>query len=98
MPSSTFTHNSRARGEELAHEHSLGLLELVAQGERSASLSLANASQHLQRLRRAGLVVGRRKGRFVVGRLTDEAVLGVMARRRVKERKVGRGTLTQVPA
>jgi len=46
----------------VAHEHRLGLLELVAQGERSvevlaahSSLSLANASQHLQQLRRAGL-------------------------------------------
>src|SRR5499426_714684 len=81
----------------VAHEHRLGLLELVAQGERSvevlaahSSLSLANASQHLQQLRRAGLVVGRRQGKFVFYRLADEAVLGMMAAiRRVAERNVG---------
>ena len=81
----------------VAHEHRLGLLELVAQGERSvevlaahSSLSLANASQHLQQLRRAGLVVGRRQGKFVFYRLADEAVLGMIAAiRRVAERNVG---------
>ena len=81
----------------VAHEHRLGLLELVAQGERSvevlaahSSLSLANASQHLQQLRRAGLVVGRRQGKFVFYRLADEAVLGMMAAiQRVAERNVG---------
>jgi len=81
----------------VAHEHRLGLLELVAQGERSvevlaahSSLSLANASHHLQQLRRAGLVVGRRQGKFVFYRLADEAVLGMMAAiRRVAERNVG---------
>ena len=81
----------------VAHEHRLGLLELVAQGERSVevlaahcSLSLANASQHLQHLRRAGLVVGRRQGKFVFYRLADEAVLGMIAAiRRVAERNVG---------
>src|SRR5215510_14960860 len=81
----------------VAHEHRLGLLELVAQGERSvevlaahSSLSLANASQHLQQLRRAGLVVGRRQGKFVFYRLADEAVLAMMAAIwRVAERNVG---------
>ena len=44
----------------LAHPHRLELLELIAQGERSVEelaartgLSLANASRHLQILRRA---------------------------------------------
>jgi len=81
----------------VAHEHRLGLLELVAQGERSvevlaahSSLSLANASQHLQQLRRAGLVVGCRRGKFIFYRLADEAVLGMIAAMRtVAERNVG---------
>jgi ArsR family transcriptional regulator len=42
-------------------------------------LSIANASQHLQQLRRAGLVASRRDGKFVLYRLADEAVLGLMA-------------------
>ena len=42
-------------------------------------LSVANASRHLQQLRRAGLVASRRDGRFVLYRLTDEAVLGLVA-------------------
>jgi rhodanese-related sulfurtransferase len=42
-------------------------------------LTVANASQHLQQLRRAGLVVSRRDGKFVLYRIADEAVLGVMA-------------------
>ena len=57
----------------MAHEHRLELLELVAQGERSvealaerSGLSIANASQHLQQLRRAGLVTARRQAKFVL--------------------------------
>ncbi len=56
----------------VAHEHRLELLEALAQGERSVEtladctgLSIANASQHLQRMRRAGLVETRRDGKFV---------------------------------
>src|SRR5437016_1960398 len=51
----------------LGHAHRLELLEQLGQGERSveilaqkARLSVANASQHLQHLRRAGLVTPRR--------------------------------------
>jgi len=47
----------------LGHAHRLELLEHLGQGERGVDalaarvgLSLANASQHLQQLRRAGLV------------------------------------------
>jgi DNA-binding transcriptional ArsR family regulator len=64
----------------LAHEHRVELIEQLAQGPRSvealaerAGLSLANASQHLQQLRRAGLVRTRREGKRVVYRLADEA-------------------------
>ena len=51
----------------LGNAHRLELLELLAQGEQPVEvlthrtgLTFANASQHLQHLRRAGLVVGRR--------------------------------------
>jgi ArsR family transcriptional regulator len=81
----------------MAHEHRLELLELVAQGERSvealaerSGLSIANVSQHLQSLRRAGLVVSRRQAKFVLYRLADEAVLTMLAAlQKVAERNVG---------
>jgi rhodanese-related sulfurtransferase/DNA-binding transcriptional ArsR family regulator len=81
----------------IAHEHRLELLELVAQGERSvealaerSGLSIANVSQHLQNLRRAGLVASRRQAKFVLYRLADEAVLIMLAAlQKVAERNVG---------
>jgi len=71
----------------LAHPHRLELLEHLGQGERSvedlaarASLTLANASRHLQLLRRAALVEGRRDGKRVYYRLAgDEVVVGLLA-------------------
>jgi rhodanese-related sulfurtransferase/predicted transcriptional regulator len=70
----------------LGHSHRLELLEQLGQGERSvevlarkASLSVANASQHLQHLRRAGLVASRREGKFVIYRLAEGAVLDLLA-------------------
>ena len=63
----------------LGHEHRVELIEQLAQGPRSVEalaervgLSLANASQHLQQLRRAGLVSTQRDGKRVVYRLADE--------------------------
>jgi len=81
----------------IGNEHRLELLELVAQGERSvealaerSGLSIANASQHLQHLRRAGLVAARRQAKFVLYRLADDAVLTmVAAMHKVAERNVG---------
>ena len=81
----------------MAHEHRLELLELVAQGESSvealaerSDLSVANASQHLQQLRRAGLVTARRQGKFVLYSLADATVLTMLAAmQRVAERNVG---------
>jgi ArsR family transcriptional regulator len=81
----------------IANEHRLELLELVAQGERSvealaelSGLSVANASQHLQHLRRAGLVAARREAKFVLYRLADDAVLAMLAAmHKVAERNVG---------
>ncbi|MBO6720122.1 MAG: metalloregulator ArsR/SmtB family transcription factor [Rhizobiaceae bacterium] len=70
----------------LGSQHRLEILEHLAQGERGVEalaervgLTIANASQHLQQLRRAGLVASRRDGKFVLYRLADEAVLGLMA-------------------
>ena len=76
-----------------AHPHRLELLEQLAQGERSVEvladrirLSVANASQHLQHMRRGGLVDARRDGKFVFYRLADDAVLTLVASlRRVAE-------------
>jgi len=70
----------------LGSRHRLEILEHLAQGERGvealaerAGLSVANASQHLQQLRRAGLVASRRDGKFVLYRLADDRVLGLTA-------------------
>ncbi|MCG8546517.1 MAG: metalloregulator ArsR/SmtB family transcription factor [Alphaproteobacteria bacterium] len=78
----------------LGHPHRLELLEQLAQGERSvealadrAGLTVANASQHLQQLRRAGLVAGRRDGKYVFYRLSDDEILALLAiLQRVAER------------
>ena len=80
----------------LGHAHRLELLEQLAQGERSVEilaqstgLSVANASQHLQQMRRAGLVATRREGKFIYYRLADDAVLNLLAAlRHVAERNV----------
>jgi rhodanese-related sulfurtransferase/predicted transcriptional regulator len=72
--------------QALGHAHRLELLEHLGQCERSvehlaerAGLTLANASRHLQLLRRAGLVVGRREAKRVFYRLSEEsAVVGLL--------------------
>lgn len=63
----------------------LMLLEQIAQGERGVEgladktgLTVANASQHLQQLRRAGLVTSRRDGKAVIYRLSDARTLALM--------------------
>lgn len=81
--------------QALGHAHRLELLEHLGQGERSveelasrAGLTVANTSRHLQLLRRAALVEGRREGKRVFYRLLgDEAVVGLLsALSRVGER------------
>src|SRR5574337_418420 len=80
----------------LAHTHRLVILELLGQRERSvedlataAHLSLANDSQHLRLMRRAGLLVSRRDGKQVLYRLGDPAVLDLIAAlHRVGERNM----------
>jgi ArsR family transcriptional regulator len=82
-----------ATAKAVAHAHRLALLEQLAQGERSVDVladriraSTANASQHLQHMRRAGLVTTRKEGKFVFYSLADDAVLQLLASiRRVAE-------------
>ena len=69
----------------LGHGNRLELLEHAAQGERSVErlaqltgLSLANASQHLQVLRRAGFVRSRRDGKRMLYRLGDGPVIELL--------------------
>lgn len=63
----------------------LSLLEQLAQAERGVEalaektgLTVANCSQHLQQLRRSGLVASRRDGKAVIYRLTDAKTLALM--------------------
>lgn len=64
----------------------LDLLEILAQGERTVDqlakltgLSTANTSQHLQKLRQAGLTLGRKEGTFVFYRLAGDEVVRLFA-------------------
>ena len=83
----------------LGHEHRIELVEQLAQGPRSVEalaervgMSMANASQHLQQLRRSGLVEARRDGKRVIYRLADEPevnIIGLLGSlRHVAERAV----------
>lgn len=65
----------------MANPHRLELLDLLAQAPRTveelareSGMSAANTSQHLQRLKRARLVVDEREGLYVRHRLADPAV------------------------
>lgn len=90
-----FTHLATI-AKSLAHPHRLELLEQMAQGERSVEvlaertgMSIANTSQHLQQMRRAGIVAARREGKFVFYTLADEAMLDLLsALRRIAERNI----------
>jgi len=80
----------------LGNGHRLELIELLAQGEQPVEvlsqrtgLSFANASQHLQQLRKAGLVVGRRSGKNIIYRLEDGPIVETMtALRKLAEHNV----------
>src|SRR6185437_2098298 len=83
--------------QALGHAHRLELLEHLAQGIRSveelsarAHLTFANASRHLQILRRARLVDTERRGKHVMYRLAGntEVVALIKALGRVGERNV----------
>ena len=62
----------------------LELLELLAQGERSVDelarltgATVANTSQHLQKLKQTGLIVGRKEAQFVRYRLAGDEVVAL---------------------
>ncbi|CAB3641671.1 ArsR family transcriptional regulator [Achromobacter marplatensis] len=70
----------------LGQAHRLALLEHIAQGERAVErlaeltgLSVANTSQHLQHLRRAGFVQTRRDGKRVLYRLGAGPIAPLLA-------------------
>jgi len=80
----------------LGSAHRLELIDLLAQGGRrverladAAGLTISNTSQHLQQLRRAGLIVSRKTGTQVIYSLADDAVIAlVRSLRHVTERNV----------
>lgn len=68
-------------GTALSSATRLEFLELLAQGEHSVEqlstltgVAVANTSQHLQKLRQAGLVLGRKQGQFVFYRTAGDDV------------------------
>ena len=68
------------------HEHRVELIEQLAQGPRSVEaiaervgVSVANASQHLQQLRRSGLVTTQRSGKRVIYRLAEASEADIVA-------------------
>src|SRR5262249_31252517 len=70
----------------LSHPHRLELLEQLAQGARNVEalaqklgLSIANTSQHLRSMLRAGIVTTVRDGKFVVYALADHSVLDLLS-------------------
>lgn len=72
--------------QALAHGNRLQLLELIAQSERSVDtlaamtgMTVANASQHLQALRQAGLVAARKDGQRVYYSVSGADVLALCA-------------------
>jgi rhodanese-related sulfurtransferase/DNA-binding transcriptional ArsR family regulator len=86
-----------AVARSLGSAHRIELFELLAQTERSveelaglSGLTIANASQHLQHLRRFRLVEARRDGKRVIYKLADPEVVALLgALSRVTQRNVG---------
>jgi len=69
----------------LGNAHRIDILEHLGQGERGVDalaaktgLSTANTSQHLQQLKRAGLVESRRDGKYILYRLKSDNVLALL--------------------
>lgn len=83
-------------GKALSSGRRLEMLDVLARGEHTvaelasaAGLSQANASQHLQTLRQARLVEGRKDGKYVYYSLADERVYTLWrALREVGERQL----------
>lgn len=73
-------------GNALSSGVRLEFLELLAQGERTVEqlsrltgATFANTSQHLQKLRQAGLVAARKQGLHVFYRIAGDDVVGLLA-------------------
>ena len=90
MSTDSFKQNVHAQlarvGKALSNGNRLELLDFVAQGPRSVEelatmtrLSVANASKHLQELRRAGLVRARKEGLRVFYEVAGPDVVGLIA-------------------
>ena len=98
-PSLTMFEHFATVARALGNPYRLLLLQLLGQNETAvevlaerAGLTVGNASQHLQRLRRAGLVVARKEGQRVLYRLADDAVLDLLG----ALRKIAQGNLAEV--
>ncbi|MEW5957456.1 MAG: metalloregulator ArsR/SmtB family transcription factor [Chloroflexota bacterium] len=80
----------------MSNPHRLELLDLLAQAPRTveelaqeATMSVANTSQHLQRLKQARLVLAEREGLYIRYRLADPAVIPLwLELRSVAERQL----------
>lgn len=88
-------------GRAMSHGQRLELLELLAQAEtpvdalaRAMKLPIANVSQHLQQLKRAGLVQARREGRSIIYRLANAGVVDLLTQMQA----VAQDTLGEVDA
>lgn len=73
-------------GTALSSPLRIEFLELLAQVERSVEqlakltgTTVANTSQHLQKLRQAGLIMGRKEGLYVFYRLAGDEVVELLA-------------------
>ena len=73
-------------GTALSSPVRIEFLELLAQTERTVEqlaamtgASVANTSQHLQKLRQAGLIAGRKEGLYVFYRLAGDEVVGLLS-------------------
>ena len=80
-----FTNLARI-GTALSSPTRIEFLELLAQTERNVEqlanltgTTVANTSQHLQKLRQAGLIVGRKEGLYVFYRLAGDEVVGLLS-------------------
>src|SRR5436309_507708 len=70
----------------IASPKRIEIIELLGQGDRSVEaiaarlgLSVANASQHLRLMQRAGVLTSRREGKYVLYGLSDAAVVALMS-------------------
>lgn len=73
-------------GTALSSPTRIEFLELLAQSERSVEqlatltgATVANTSQHLQKLRQAGLILARKEGLYVFYRLAGDEVVGLLS-------------------